>query len=169
MFNSLDKALTDRHIRYVMQMAAELKSREAPAGVWPKTAEGRKAKRLFDIYGRDAADMKALQARLIRDHADPLLVESMAKRKVPRAPKAKTVEQPVMGDAERSLLSARQDFHNQPGATIVGAGAVPGAQRVVDWKADAGLIGNELEQFEQCGKPPADLADQAAVVVGANE
>lgn len=39
-----------------------------------------------------------------------------------------------------------------------------------DWEADAHAIGHELqgEQFEQCGKPPADLADQAAVVVGSN-
>lgn len=154
MFNSLDKALTDRMIRYVMQLASELKAREAPAGTYPKTAEGRKAKRLFDIYGRDAADLKALQAKLIRDHADQDLVDQMARRKAAKPPK-KVIDLSFEVAASDQALKLLQEARN--------------AKTEIGWKNDAHAAGLEMEEFEQGPRhPPSDLTDQAALVVGEN-
>lgn len=170
-FHSLDKALTDRMIRYVMQMASELKGREAPAGFWPKTTDGRKAKRLFDIYGRDAADLKALQAKMIRDHADQDMVDQMARRKAAK-PQKLASQVPLVGEVNQHEHPL--DDKGMPPASdlqrlAASSPVVFQNQRQVDWQSDAHAAGLEMEEFEQGPRhPPGDLTDQAALVVGNN-
>lgn len=69
-FNSTDKALIDRAIRRTSQEAVDFKATETIGGAWPHTAEGRKGKRHYDALARDAADLKSLCSRMMKENGD---------------------------------------------------------------------------------------------------
>lgn len=159
-FTSLDKALTDRAIRFIQQGAVDHKAAKTINGTYPNTAEGRKDKRRFDALMRDSGDLKALQARMIKEIGDATVM--------PRQKPSKVIEQEQASDA--LLAGSAKTMIIPPGAVLNTAelsaaagqehrehpmGSAPGPDLVMDFSEktnDANLVaeslvGSDQEQF----------------------
>ncbi len=110
-FTSLDKALTDRIVRLVMNHAVDHKAASTLDGAFPNTAQGRHDKRKHDALCRDAADLKSLQARMIKEVGDATVM--------PRAKKTEQVQE------AKPLAYAGTVLTQNPGPTVVVADLVP--------------------------------------------
>ncbi len=163
-FTSLDKALTDRIVRLVITLAGDHKTSSTINGAFPNTAEGRHDKRRHDALCRDAADLKSLQARMIKEVGD---ASCMPKTRA-KAEKTEQVQEAAPADREHPLGSA-------PGPEQVGGVVEPAGFICKDCNHDItqctclvkfpSVVNLVAEQKLDSTVPPIDIKNVGPVVL----